>query len=87
MDNGRAIEIIDMEGNKNDVFLVTYLVSDDNLKHYIVYTKNEIRGAEGDQIIYISRLFKDREGLKIQEIVDDGEWNEVQRLLKKIANV
>lgn len=87
MDSGRAIEIIDTEGNKNDVFLVTYLVSDDNLKHYIVYTKNEVIGTEGDQIIYISRLFKDSEGLKIQEIVDDGEWNEVQRLLKKIANV
>lgn len=87
MGEDRKIEIIDAQGNKNEVFLVTYLVSDDNLKQYIVYTKNEIRGAEGDQIIYISRLFKDNEGLKIQEITDDAEWAEVQRLLKKIANV
>ena len=87
MGEDRKIEIIDAQGNKNEVFLVTYLVSDDNLKQYIVYTKNEIRGAEGEQIIYISRLFKDNEGLKIQEITDDAEWNEVQRLLKKIANV
>lgn len=87
MGEDRKVEIIDTQGNKNEVFLVTYLVSDDNLKQYIVYTKNEIRGAEGDQIIYISRLFKDNEGFKIQEITDDAEWAEVQRLLKKIANV
>lgn len=87
MEDSRAIEIIDTEGNKSDAFLVTYLVSDDGLKHYIVYTKNEVRGTEGDQIIYISRLFKDSEGLKVQEIIDDSEWNEVQLLLKKIANV
>ena len=51
-----------------------------------MYTNGEVRGTEGDQVIYISKLFKDNEGYKIQEITDDFEWNDVQHLLKKIAN-
>lgn len=86
MGDKEIVEIIDTSGNKFDVELVTYLISDDKLKQYIVYTKGEVRGTEGDQVIYISKLFKDNEGYKIQEITDDFEWNEVQHLLKKIAN-
>ena len=56
------------------------------MRQYIVYTKGEVKGNEGDQVIYISRLFKDEAGYKIQEIIDDNEWVQVQHLLKKIAN-
>ena len=79
--------LLDEKGQEKEYDVLFTFESEETNKHYIVYTKNEVRGTEGDQIIYISRLFKDSEGLKIQEIVDDGEWNEVQRLLKKIANV
>ena len=81
------IEIVNPQGEREDVQLVTYLITEDKLKQYIVYTKGEVVGTEGDFVIYISRLFKDAEGFKIQEISDDVEWNEVQQLLKRIANV
>lgn len=86
MGDKEIVEIIDTSGNKFDVELVTYLISDDKLKQYIVYTKGEVRGTEGDQVIYISKLFKDNEGYKIQEILEDSEWTDVQQLLKRIAN-
>ena len=87
MSEKEIIEIVNPQGEREDVQLVTYLITEDKLKQYIVYTKGEVVGTEGDFVIYISRLFKDAEGLKIQEISDDVEWNEVQQLLKRIANV
>lgn len=87
MNDKEIVEIVDTNGNSTMVELVTYLISDDRLKQYIVYTKGEIKGAGNDQVIYISKLFKDNEGYKIQEIIEDSEWIEVQQLLKRIANV
>lgn len=87
MSEKEIIEIVNPQGEREDVQLVTYLITEDKLKQYIVYTKGEVVGTEGDFVIYISRLFKDAEGFKIQEISDDVEWNDVQQLLKKIANV
>lgn len=86
MDNREMIEIINGDGTKESVELVTYLITEDQLKEYIVYTKREIKGNNGETVIYISRLFKTDEGLKLTEISDETEWLEVQRLLKKIAN-
>ena len=82
----KMIEVVDIDGNKIEVELVTYLVSEDGNQQYLVYSKGEVRGAEGDQIIYISKLFGQNGILRLEEIVDDNEWLAVQRLLKKIAN-
>lgn len=84
MEDKEMIMIEDSNGNKTEVELVTYLISEDNLKTYLVYTKGEKQGVEGDQIIYISRMVDGTN--KLEEIVDDNEWKEVQKLLKKIAN-
>ena len=80
------IEIINSDGNVEKVELVTYLLSEDGLRKYLVYTKGEVQGTEGDQVIYISKSLSDNGTLKLQEIVEDAEWTDVQRLLKKIAN-
>lgn len=80
------IEIVNSDGTVEKVELVTYLLSEDGLRQYLVYTKGEVQGAEGDQVIYISKILSDNGTLKLQEIVDDVEWTDVQRLLKKIAN-
>lgn len=86
MEAQEIIEIIDYDGLKKEVELVTYLNSSDNKRQYIVYTKGEIKGETNDQIIYISRFYNDEGILKLEEIVDDAEWVDVQHLLKKIAN-
>ena len=81
-----SIEIINPDGTLEKVELVTYLISEDNLNKYLVYTKGEKQGAEGDQVIYISKVLSDNGTLQLKEIVDDAEWANVQQLLKKIAN-
>lgn len=83
---GNNIEIVKADGTVEKVELVTYLLTDDRLNKYIVYTKGEKQGAEGDQVIYISKVISDNGTLQIQEITDDNEWVVVQGLLKKIAN-
>lgn len=85
MDNKELIEIVTSSGKVEQVQLVTYLISDDKLKQYIVYTKNEVRG-NNDHVIYISKLYKVGEELRLDEISDDQEWIYVQSLLKRIAN-
>ena len=80
------IEIENADGFKETVELVTYLVSEDGLNKYLVYTKGEIQGSESDQVIYISKIVSDSGTLNLEEIVDDTEWSNVQHLLKKIAN-
>ncbi len=87
MDEKEFVELIDTSGNKKKVGVVTYLVTEDKLRHYVVYTQGEVRGSNNDHIIYVSKLYKDDEEYKIEEIVDDTEWSDVQRLLKQIANV
>lgn len=83
---GNNIEIVKADGTSEKVELVTYLISDDGLNKYIVYTKGEKQGSAGDQVIYISKVISDNGTLRIQEITDDTEWTSVQGLLKKIAN-
>ena len=85
MGNKELVEIIDSKGKVEQVQLVTYLISDDKLKHYIVYTKNETR-ANNEHVIYISRLYKTGDVKQLDEISDDQEWLYVQSLLKRIAN-
>ncbi len=86
MEEREYITIRHQDGNVEDVLVVTYLVSDDSLRNYIVYSKGESQGLDNDQIIYISKLIENREILYVEEIKEDEEWKEVQHLLKKIAN-
>lgn len=86
MDTKEKIEIVNSDGSKESVDLVTYLISEDKLRQYIVYTKGEVRDGN-DRIIYISRLFKVGNEYKLEEISEDAEWMDVQRLLKKLANL
>ena len=86
MDNKEMVIIENNDGTRMEVELVTYLVSDDHLRTYIVYSKGETSGTEADEVIYISKVVKAGDFLQLEEIADDTEWADVQRLLKKIAN-
>ena len=84
--SNKKIILVDLNGNESEVDLVTYLISDDNMSTYVVYSKGETQGAEQDRIIYISKVYKEEDKLKVSEIIDDDEWASVQQLLKNIAN-
>jgi hypothetical protein len=74
------------DGKLEEVELVTYLLSDDQINNYIVYSKGEKSGTEGDEVIYVSKVKKDGGSNLIEEIKDENEWSNVQNSLKKIAN-
>ncbi|MBR6949787.1 MAG: DUF1292 domain-containing protein [Bacilli bacterium] len=86
MEDTLMIEIVTPNGYVDTVNLITYLVSDDGVRRYVVYSRNEVYENESDRIIYISRLTENDNILNVSEIEDDVEWNEVQRLLRRIAN-
>lgn len=86
MEEKEMIIIQSSDGSKKEVELVTYLISEDNTQTYLVYSKGEITGVENDEVIYIARLVREGEIVQIEEIIDDNEWANVQKLLKKIAN-
>ena len=81
-----VVEIQKADGTIENVNLVTYLISEDNANQYIVYSKNEVQGDANDHVIYISKIVNTDGALKLEEILDDAEWSNVQHLLKKIAN-
>ena len=83
--DGEKVVIVSTDGSEETVEVVTYLNSKDSMNQYIVYTKNE-KQANGDIVIYISKLKEEDGEKKITEIVDDNEWKDVQKLLKEIAN-
>ncbi len=87
MEDTYMIEISMPNGTVKRVNLITYLISDDVKRHYVVYSENETYGDSDDRIIYVSKLLNDDNMLSISEISDDTEWVEVQRLLRRIANV
>lgn len=82
----KMITIENSDGTKLDVELITYLISEDQQNKYIVYSKGEMSGTAGDEIIYISKVAREGDAIIVSEIVDDVEWTNVQGLLKKIAN-
>ncbi len=86
MENKEMVAIQNNDGTTTDVELVTYLISKDNQNAYLVYSKGEKIGEGNDEIIYISKIIPNEGALKIDEIIDDNEWLDVQRLLKEIAN-
>ena len=86
MEDTNVIEIVMPNGNVDNVNVITYLVSDDGVRQYVVYSKNESYGDNGDKIIYISKILNNSDVLYVSEITDDVEWNEVQKLLRRIAN-
>lgn len=79
------IIIVDKNNEEEEVELVTYLNTRDNMNQYIVYTKNE-KQPNGDIVIYISKLIDEDGNRKIVEINEESEWKMVQSLLKEIAN-
>ena len=79
-------ELIDVDGLSSEIEVVTYLNSDDDKRQYVVYTKGEVQEQTGNQVIYIARMLKENEMIKLEEITDDLEWIDVQHLLKKIPN-
>lgn len=80
------IVIQNKDGSTVEVELITYLISEDNSKTFLVYSKGEKNGADQDEVIYISRIEKSDNNLKLCGIADDNEWVEVQKMLKVIAN-
>lgn len=86
MDEKEMVIIKNTDGSTMEVELITYLISEDQLRNYLVYSKGEKSGASEDEVIYISRIVKNGDVLLLEEITDDNEWEEVQILLKKIAN-
>ncbi len=86
MDDKELVEIENQDGSIEKVELITYLISEDNLRNYMVYSKGEVQGEQIDHVIYISKVIKENGNLKLFEVVDDAEWKDVQHLLKKIAN-
>ena len=85
-DEKELIAISHTDGNTEKVQVITYLISDDNQRNYIVYFKDEVQGVDNDHVIYISKLIDNNGLLNVEEITEDSEWIEVQTLLKKIAN-
>lgn len=86
MEEKEMVIVENSDGSTMEVELITYLISDDQVNTYLVYSKGEKNGVEEDEVIYIAKLIQDGETLKISGITDDNEWLEVQKLLKKIAN-
>jgi len=86
MEEKKKVIIQNNDGTTSEVQLVTYLISDDKTRTYLVYSKGEKIGEDNDEIIYISKLFIENNQMTIDDITDDNEWLDVQRLLKKIAN-
>lgn len=82
----RMITIRNSNGEDSEVELITYLIGDDNRTSYMVYSKGEKVGAEDDEILYITRIEKEGNLIKMNLIESDEEWQSVQALLKKIAN-
>ena len=85
MDGSEKVLLVDKDGNEEEIEIVTYLNTRDSMNQYIVYSKGEEQ-SNGDVIIYISKYTEENGINKIEEIVDDSEWKDVQVLLKEIAN-
>ena len=73
-------------GENVEAELITYLISEDNQTSYMVYSKGEKVGADDDEIFYISRIVNKDNIVEMYPIESDDEWQNVQKLLKKVAN-
>ena len=86
MSDNENIVIKNDDGTSVQAKLVTYLMNRKNNYTYIVYSKGEKADDNSGEIIYVSRFIKEGDVFKLQDIADDQEWLDVQKLLKEIAN-
>ena len=86
MEGNRKIVIQNSDGTAMEVELITYLISDDKLRSYLVYSKGEKNIPGDDEVIYITKFVNDNNVYKVFGIENEDEWSEVQKLLKAIAN-
>ena len=86
MSDNENIVIKNDDGTSVQAKLVTYLMNRKNNYTYIVYSKCEKADDNSGEIIYVSRFIKEGDVFKLQDIADDQEWLDVQKLLKEIAN-
>ncbi len=82
----RIITIKNSSGENMEAELITYLISEDNRTSYMVYSKGEKVGADDDEIFYITRIVDKGNIVEMYPIDNDDEWQNVQKLLKRIAN-
>ena len=82
----RIITIKNSSGENMEAELITYLISEDNRTSYMVYSKGEKVGADDDEIFYITRIVDKGNIVEMYSIDNDDEWQNVQKLLKRIAN-
>ena len=80
------IAIKNSSGENMEAELITYLISEDNRTSYMVYSKGEKVGADDDEIFYITRIVDKGNIVEMYPIDNDDEWQNVQKLLKRIAN-
>ena len=56
MSEKEMVVIENNDGSTMEVELVTYLISEDQMNTYLVYSKGEKNGALEDEVIYISKI-------------------------------
>ena len=83
MDN-TMVEIQKADGTIENVTLVTYLISNDGLSQYIIYTKNET-DDKGLVTVYVSSVDRSSGETKLYGINDDDEWNKIKDVLRELS--
>ncbi len=79
-------KLILLENNKKCEYRIIYNIEDVNGKNYIVYTKDE-RNDESELITYASSYYINKEGkLRINKIVDDDEWQLVEKIVNTLTS-
>ena len=79
------MQIVDKDGQIEEVEVVLAFEFKDNRKEYVIYTKNETDEA-GNITVYISNVDRRSKGLSTLMGVDDElEWERIQEVIRELA--
>ena len=72
------------DGTSEMVEEVVSFKFNDNDKHYLVYTKNEV-DQNGNVTIYVTEVVTDSMGTRFLGVAGDEEWTKIKNVLRELA--
>ena len=83
MDDKNVIKIINEDGNEQEYEILMLFRLEKTKKNYIIYTDNS--KDEDGNLMVLASIYNEDNGVRLDPIETEEEWDEVEKLLNKMS--
>ena len=83
MDDKNVIKIINEDGNEQEYEILMLFRLEKTKNNYIIYTDNS--KDEDGNLMVLASIYNEDNGVRLDPIETEEEWDEVEKLLNKMS--